>query len=396
MKLRSCLLALVGLLLAAVSDAASSFLFISAPSSGAIYFSRLLDAMEQSRNAKMTSKKLAGVETIKEPHGLAVDSLRRILYAVDGNGGTPELYASKIYHRHDGTVASEAPKKLATGITGDWVAVDVRGTVFYVIDNQIVSMNITTVTNKLDGPGGLDEAVATVATDTVADTVETVDTAEAAVSFLQLATRADPEPVDTADTTASTVTAKANTEAKVLYDGGSNKAVSMPRGIAVDGYRMFWANAENGEQDGSVILGYENPVGAPAITALDKTLASAHGVCLTPSRVFFTDEEANLFSTKVNGGPMSTVTSKLQKPRGCVFDGDGTVFVADAGDNKVLSFAGAGAELGARRMSVSLTDITGPFGLAVFHKDHEDLYSGASRCAALIAVITTTLLSFVL
>jgi hypothetical protein len=86
----------LGLLLVSLSDA-YSFLFISAPSSGAIYASRLLTAVEQSRNEKMSAKKLQGVQSIKQPNGMAVDSLRKILYVIDGNDSKPTLYAARLY-----------------------------------------------------------------------------------------------------------------------------------------------------------------------------------------------------------------------------------------------------------------------------------------------------------
>ena len=39
----------------------------------------------------------ARTEDIKQPRGLAVDSLRKILYVIDGNEGRPKLYAVRLY-----------------------------------------------------------------------------------------------------------------------------------------------------------------------------------------------------------------------------------------------------------------------------------------------------------
>lgn len=359
------LCALIGLLSATLSNA-YSFLFISAPTEPAIYSSRLLNAVQQSRNDKMSSSKLTGLEIIKEPRGLAVDSLRKILYAIDGNGGQPQLYASRIYYSKDGNVGCEAPKLIAVGLSSNWVAVDFRGQVFFVADNDLKSMDVSYVTNKLDGT-----VVEKITGDPNKDEAAKADTEAKSDSE-----EAEKDPIT------------------VVYEGASVTGVSMPHGIAVDGYRLFWANGENGKQDGTIVQGLQDPMGDAKVTPLATNLAMAHGVCLTSSRVFFSDEEQNLFSTKVNGGKAEPVTDKLQKPRGCAFDGDGTVFVADAGDNKVLSFAGAGAELGPRRLSTSLTNIKEPFGLAVLHGSRENLDSGASRSAAVIGVAAALLALF--
>jgi len=314
----------------------------------------------------MQSKKVTGIERIKEPRGLAVDSLRKILYVVDGNAGSPKLYAARMYHTKDGNVACELPKLVALGLTSNWVTVDFRGKVFFVASNQILSIPVSVVTHKLDGATLIADATAT--------------------------------PVDEAPVEADKVkeeTGKAEAEGpSVVYDGGKVTGVSMPIGLAVDGYRMFWSNGENGKQDGSIVQGVENPLGSDKVNKLATNIPLAHGVCITSSRVYYTDEENNVFSTKVNGGEVTTVTDKLQKPRGCAFDGDGTVFVADQGDNKIVSFAGAGADLGPRRLTLSLV-VQEPFGLAVLHGS-EAYNNGAPRSAALVVAIVASLVALLL
>lgn len=393
------LCAIVAILSAYLSDA-YSFLFISAPSSDAVYASQILTATEQSRNEKMSSYKLPGIEAIKEPRGVAVDSLRKILYIVDGSG---VLHAARIYYSNQGTVACNAPKKIIEGLTSRWVAVDFRGKVFVSIDKDIVSIKGSAVTNKLDNdslnllaepeevlstPAPAPEEVTTVAPTTVAP----------APAPENQETDTDADPATTTTTTAvvtTTVTTTVVKDEEVLYDD-SIAGVSSPGGIAVDGYRLFWANGENGEQDGTVVQGFEEPLGSTTLNQLAKNLALAHGICLSPQRVFYADEESNFFSIKVNGGEVATITDKLQKPRGCVFDGDGTVFVADHGDDKILSFAGAGADLGPRKLTISLSGIKEPYGLAILHGDRDHLQKGASHSAGLVLALVVTMASFTL
>lgn len=352
---------LLGLLSATLSDGlvalggpAPGFLFFSSPSTGSVHYSRLLTATEQSRSAKMESKKVIGIEAIKEPSGLAVDSLRKILYVIDGNSGRPKLYAARIYHDKFGGCACEAPMVVASGLSSPWVAVDFRGKVFVVSDNTMFSMDALSVTNKLDG------------------------------SLVAGAKAKSTIPSNSKDKKFD------NPVFDVVYDGGAVKGVSMPRGMAVDGYRMFWTNGENGKTDGTIVQGLELPSGDTKVSPLASNVPFAHGICLTASRVFYTDDEANVFTTKVNGGAVQTVTSKMQKPRGCVFDGDGTVYVADAGDDKIVSFAGAAAELGPRRLSLALGNVKEPFGLAILHG------SGASRSATILFVVVASLFGLAL
>merc|ERR1719201_2867009 len=247
---------------------------------------------EQSRNEKMSSYKLPGIEAIKEPRGVAVDSLRKILYIVDGSG---VLHAARIYYSNPGTVACNAPKKIIEGLTSRWVAVDFRGKVFVSIDKDIVSIKGSAVTNKLDNDSlnllaEPEEVLSTPAPEEVT-TVAPTTVAPAPVPENQ-ETDTDADPATTTTTTAvvtTTVTTTVVKDEEVLYDD-SIAGVSSPGGIAVDGYRLFWANGENGEQDGTVVQGFEEPLGSTALNQLAKNLALAHGICLSPQRVFYADE----------------------------------------------------------------------------------------------------------
>merc|ERR1719253_572911 len=104
----------------------------------------------------MKSYKVTGLEAITEPRGLAVDSLRKILYCINGPGN---LYASRLYINNNGQVASEAPKKIVENLTSRFVAVDFRGKVFAVVDNQIVSIKAEKIVAKLDDSSLLPEQV---------------------------------------------------------------------------------------------------------------------------------------------------------------------------------------------------------------------------------------------
>lgn len=58
--------------------------------------------------------------------------------------------------------------------------------------------------------------------------------------------------------------------------------------------------------------------------------------------MFFTNVDTQLFGVKKSGGPIVTVASSFVEPRGCVWDGDGSIFVADKAGNAVHSFPVSG------------------------------------------------------
>jgi hypothetical protein len=445
----SCLHILGGLLVAALSlslqgcgvhlacsRSAPGILFISSPNSGEVHFSCLLDAEQQSRDDPMESKKLTGVESITEPRGLAMDSVRMILYIVDGNNGAPQLYAARLYYSHTGNVAADAPQKLIEGLSSNWVAVDFRGTVFFTANNQLLAMSASKVTDKLDSKAvsvitaAAGIATGTTAAEVAAEATSLVDGDDSSddsdstsdSTFIQLGRRARARSrvrgsagEDSTTSTEATTTAAATTAATTvtttapatdwdtIYDGQAVTGVSMPRGIAADGFHLYWTNGENGNADGTLVQGFEQPHGSTEVTPLDTSLPMAHGVCLSPSRIFFTDEESKVYSIKKTGGTLLTVTDQLQNPRGCAFDGDGTVFIADQGDSQVVSFAGGAAEMGPRKINRALSGISEPYGLAIYHKDHQLLSTGeeddsseaARGTSALLATVIMALINYI-
>merc|ERR1719277_1603859 len=100
--------------------------------------------------------------------------------------------------------------------------------------------------------------------------------------------------------------------------------------------------------------------------------------------VFFTDSEKALYGVKKNGGPVAEVTSLLDKPRGCAWDGDGTVYVADRGAGAVYSFASNMHVISKTEVKRAF-EFEDAFGLAVMTGSAAKLRGGASlllACAA--------------
>lgn len=322
--------------LACVRGVSKGFLLVSSPSTKHVYYARLLTAIEQARGDVMIPVKLAGsaIATANEPRGLAVDSLRGVLYVADSAAGA--IVAMRIYE--DGDVLTVlGAKRVVPDVTAHWLALDSLGTLYF--------------------------------TDTTANKISSIS-AECVSAKLGSLPWTGPETV-------------------VLYDGTNVPKVKMPKGLAVDGFNVFWANGESGTVDGAVVQApVMPPTDAPetAVNSLTSNVEAAYGVCLTPTRVFFTDASQAIYSTRTKGGTVSVVSDRLTQPRGCVYDGDGSVFIADEAGNKVFSFAGSAPNLGSRKLYAAL-NVQGAFGVAVYSPSA----AGRSHVAAMVLLLVASL-----
>lgn len=152
--------------------------------------------------------------------------------------------------------------------------------------------------------------------------------------------------------------------------------VSAPGGLAVDNFHVFWGNKQLGMQVGSVVSGFESSregkVHQPTKIALNTD--RVYGVCIAGNNVYYTDKKTNLYGVKKHGGGIATIYTKMSGPRGCAWDGDGTVYVADRDGNKIMSFPSNMLTLSPQRLkTVTSTDGWQPEGLAVFHSQDEDV-----------------------
>jgi DNA-binding beta-propeller fold protein YncE len=156
----------------------------------------------------------------------------------------------------------------------------------------------------------------------------------------------------------------------MLYDGAKTAQVSAPGGIAVDGYRVFWANKVLGTEKGSVVQGLEKPslTNPNEVVKIAENAIKVYGVCISATNIFFTDDKTFLYGVKKVGGGIATISEKMKGPRGCAFDGDGTVYVADETGNAVMSFPANMAGLAPQKLH-SAFKTQGPAGVAVFKVD---------------------------
>jgi sugar lactone lactonase YvrE len=155
--------------------------------------------------------------------------------------------------------------------------------------------------------------------------------------------------------------------AEVLYSGSSLAQLNAPGGIAVDNFHVYWTNKHLGTEVGSVVRGSEfadSNAGPDTVSVLARNTAKSYGICTALGNIYYTDSSRRVYGVKKAGGPAVEVSSSLQSPRGCAWDGDGTVFVADRSQNAVFAFAGEMRELGEARLTKAFR-AEDAFGLAV-------------------------------
>lgn len=203
--------------------------------------------------------------------------------------------------------------------------------------------------------------------------------------------------------------ATADAEPEVLHDGAALAQVRAPGGVAVDSLGTYWVNKQIGTQVGSLVRdgelsslarglrsattvpgvggGAVGDVGGVSLITLARNSEKSYGVCVTGNNVFYTQPERTLFVAKKTGNSEAkAVSNELVRPRGCVWDGDGTVYVADRGASAVYSFAGNMMELGA----TSLTHegaFQDAFGVAVYSKASERMQLAKGTLLAFGAVL---------
>lgn len=311
----------------------------------------------------------AGLTT---PMGLCIDRTHGYLYVADLDGKS--IFRYKFFVT-DGTMGE---KKIITDgvqlvvVTGKeprWCSCDIHGNLYFTdqTSNGIFKLDF--------------------------GTIEEIASERFSASDLQTVQEAEEEELAAAE--AAEKLAKSGNELPqtpppppkpiihVLYEKAQNPNVVKPSGIATNGVQLYWANAKGGEKGGSVVEGEVHPVappvagdsegsegteGAPLFTTtkLSSNAAAAFGVALTPSYIIYGDETQNVFGVKYQGGAVTTFTNQIQAPRGIVFDGDATAYVADQGSQAVYSFpCGILAPVGISRI-VGFHDV---FGLAILNEN---------------------------
>lgn len=238
------------------------------------------------------------------PQGLAVDAWRRYLYVADPTLNKLVYYV--LDPRSEERLYVSSQKVAAEGVEVRWVTVDNLGNVYFTVESTQRIMRITA--EKLD--------------------------------------RGDTSP-------------------EVVFEGSSSSMVSAPAGIAIDNYFAYWANKLNPEKAGTVVRSLHAP--KSETVDLANINAKCYGVCMAVNNVFFTAETKNLYGlNRLGGDPPVKVSSKFGEARGCAWDGQNTVYVADKQQNVVKSFPANMPSLREEMETSTTAYMEGAYGVAVY------------------------------
>jgi len=244
------------------------------------------------------------------PQGIAVDQKRSQLFVTDPDPSVKKVFSYSL-HANGDTLSVGDQAVVSDGTESRWVTVDSVGNVFF-SDEELNQIMRISPDNLLRG----------------------------------------------------------NKKGEIVYNGQALK-VSSPGGIATDNFFTYWVNKDLGTQFGSVIKGISSPGAGAEASSLVQSLAvntvTSYGICMAMGNIYYTQKDSVIYGIKKDGGggvPV-TITDRLTNPRGCAWDGDGTVFVADRGANSIYSFAGNMRTLSAVQVS-KVADYDWAFGIAVF------------------------------
>lgn len=305
------------------------FLFISSPRLARVMYVRVEAKLPVTGIGTPKRTLLPLIDDgLDNPMGLATDQSRHMLLVADT--GAKKVLAYKILFLGDRAIVDGAPTVAVQGVAARWVACDGRGAIFV--------------------------------SDEMRNTIWKVS---AESSF-----RKDPTP-------------------KALYSGVALTQVSTPAGVAVDNYHIYWSNKANTQTAGSVVKGFEAMASTNAedtVNIVASNVEKVFGLCIAKDNLFYTSSETTLFGIKTNGGKPGMVSSNFTTPRGCAWDGDGTVYVADHGKagGTVLAFASNMPTIMQTKVS-KVASVEGAFDVAVLVGN--GARSGAGRLASHLPLV---------
>lgn len=188
---------------------------------------------------------------------------------------------------------------------------------------------------------------------------------------------------------------------KILYTQAGSSTVSGPGGLVADNFYLYWANKADGQAAGTVVKAYERPKMSPLFMAkfpkvLAQNLDRAYGVCMVKDTIYFTHETSTLFAVKKGGGAIAEVSGEFQEPRGCSWDGDGGLYVADRKANAIYRLPANFQDLRVVKHITKVVDVTAPCQVLILTApahSTEQSDSGASATSLAGVLLLMSLIS---
>jgi len=360
-------------LLTSNADDIPSLLIMSSPTEAKVCYSEISDFKSAGNNVMpLIDAGLSG------PYGIAFDgggtgsegSTRSALYVADMHGKKIVRYDLKARECSEETCkvryelsVDGMPVNVLEGVSAEWVAVDDAGNLYFT-DKETKSVNklAESVINQI-----LQGSLA-------ASSLRRLDEQQAeAVTAAQTADGSDRK-LGATDNSVSLATSEGQSVV-ALYQEGQSLHVGVPGGVALGGggEELYWTNQADGLAKGSVVRGQPSPAAPiglhsgsratefPSYVVANNT-ATAYGVAAGRGVLVYGDEKTSVYGARVNTGVTVVLNEEFELPRGIVFDGDNTMYVADNGGNAVFTLPiGALQPVSKSRV----VDLKGPWGVAL-------------------------------
>lgn len=318
------------------------FLIVSTPRNSRISYLRISSSTDSwLRQSAVANAEMVPLITtgLQHPQGIAVDSKKSLLYVTDPD--SKQIFAYPLTTT-DTTITAGQPSILVAGSEARWVSVDTAGNVFFSEEPQNQIQKIPAANVLL------------------------------------------------------------NTTPVVAYDGLNMTQVSAPGAVASDAFHTYWVNKQTGTQAGSLIQASpakpEVNIEQTAVKMTSNTDKS-YGVCLGLNNIFYTQPASYMYGVKKSGGDPILISDKLTNPRGCAWDGDGTIYVADRGASAIYSFPGNMPNMSAIQLQKVAT-YEDAFGLAIHtysgSASGSRFRSSAVRQSSILGASALALFAFVL
>lgn len=121
-----------------------------------------------------------------------------------------------------------------------------------------------------------------------------------------------------------------------MYNKGSNSQLFAPAAIVNDGANLYFTNSNGGKTAGSVVRA---SAGGGSINQVTMNEDDAFGIVLTERYIFYGASDG-VFAVAKSGeytNDPKLITNKIKQGASMVWDGDGTIYIADRATNGIFA-----------------------------------------------------------
>jgi len=182
---------------------------------------------------------------------------------------------------------------------------------------------------------------------------------------------------------------------------------SSPSPLVLDAFNIYYGNDMEGKKKGSVVKASQTvPVANPSsgMSPLADNAENTYSVAVTPTALFYATDNAiyGVLKNKVGascgatGDLCKVITDLVKKPTAMLWNGDGTIFVADNVGGAIYSFASGSVSPHALDKIIDAGEVWGLDILKVVrNQDGSDQKGSARGMAAPLVIFLSTLLAFI-